>query len=101
MGDEREPTWRVSSQLRSKARELRRNSTDAERILWSELRDHRLHRSNATVGIKSVERVEIVDGLNAGDLVLISPLGKMADGQAVRTELIDPRTAALQNRPDV
>ena len=43
MGDEREPTWRVSSQLRSKARELRRNSTDAERILWSELRDHRLN----------------------------------------------------------
>ena len=43
MGDEREPTWRVSSQLRSNARELRRNSTDAERILWSELRDHRLN----------------------------------------------------------
>ncbi len=29
--------------LRSKARELRKNSTDAERILWSELRDHRLN----------------------------------------------------------
>jgi hypothetical protein len=63
------------------------------------VRDHRLHRSNATVGIKSVERVEVVDGLNPNDLVLISPLGKMADGQAVRTELIDPRAAALQNRP--
>jgi very-short-patch-repair endonuclease len=43
MGDEKEPTWRVPSQLRSKARELRRNSTDAERILWSELRDRRLN----------------------------------------------------------
>jgi very-short-patch-repair endonuclease len=41
MGDE--PERRVSSQLRSKARELRKNSTDAERILWSELRDHRLN----------------------------------------------------------
>ena len=37
------PTWKVSSKLRSNARELRKNSTDAERILWSELRDHRLN----------------------------------------------------------
>ncbi|MEH2564627.1 endonuclease domain-containing protein [Bradyrhizobium sp. AZCC 2289] len=43
MGDEKEPTWRVSSQSRSNARELRKKSTDAERILWSELRDHRLN----------------------------------------------------------
>jgi very-short-patch-repair endonuclease len=33
----------VSSGLRSNARALRKNSTDAERILWSELRDHRLN----------------------------------------------------------
>jgi very-short-patch-repair endonuclease len=43
MGDEKEPARRVSSQLRSNARELRKKSTDAERILWSELRDHRLN----------------------------------------------------------
>ena len=43
MGDEKDPTWRVSSQSRSNARELRKKSTDAERILWSELRDHRLN----------------------------------------------------------
>jgi len=36
------PTWKISSKLRANARALRRNSTDAERILWSELRDHRL-----------------------------------------------------------
>ncbi len=36
------PTWKISSKLRSNARDLRRNSTDAERILWSELRGHRL-----------------------------------------------------------
>jgi very-short-patch-repair endonuclease len=35
-------TWKVSSTLRANARALRRNSTDAERILWSELRGHRL-----------------------------------------------------------
>jgi very-short-patch-repair endonuclease len=40
--DEKTPTWKVSSKARSNARTLRKNSTDAERILWSELRDHRL-----------------------------------------------------------
>ncbi|MBI5261504.1 MAG: endonuclease domain-containing protein [Bradyrhizobium sp.] len=40
--DEQKPTWKVSSKLRANARALRRNSTNAERILWSELRDHRL-----------------------------------------------------------
>ena len=41
--EEKKPEWSVSSQLRANARALRRNSTDAERILWSELRDHRLN----------------------------------------------------------
>jgi HlyD family secretion protein len=63
------------------------------------VREHRLHRSDATVGLKSVERVEIVDGLNSGELVLISPVGKMEDGASVRTEYVEPRAAALQNRP--
>jgi very-short-patch-repair endonuclease len=40
---EEKPTWKVTSRLRSNARVLRKNSTDAERILWSELRDHRLN----------------------------------------------------------
>ena len=43
MADEKPPAWKVSSGLRSNARALRKNSTDAERILWSELRDHRLN----------------------------------------------------------
>jgi very-short-patch-repair endonuclease len=43
MGEQKTPTWKVSSRLRSNARVLRKNSTDAERILWSELRDHRLN----------------------------------------------------------
>jgi len=40
--DDEKPVWTVSPKLRSNARALRRNSTGAERILWSELRDHRL-----------------------------------------------------------
>src|SRR5207237_2060352 len=43
MAEEKKPKWKVSSKLRSNARALRKNSTDAERILWSELRDHRLN----------------------------------------------------------
>jgi very-short-patch-repair endonuclease len=42
MAEKKEPTWKVPSKLRSNARALRKNSTDAERILWSELPDHRL-----------------------------------------------------------
>ncbi len=43
MSDEESPTWKVSSKLRSNARALRKNSTDAERLLWNALRDHRLN----------------------------------------------------------
>jgi very-short-patch-repair endonuclease len=43
MDDPERPTWKVPPKLRSNARALRKNSTDAERLLWSELRDHRLN----------------------------------------------------------
>jgi very-short-patch-repair endonuclease len=43
MDEQKTPTWKVPSKLRSDARALRKSSTDAERILWSELRDHRLN----------------------------------------------------------
>jgi very-short-patch-repair endonuclease len=43
MSDEKSPTWKVSSRLRSNARALRKNSTDAERLLWAALRGHRLN----------------------------------------------------------
>ena len=43
MAEQESPTWKVPSKLRSNARALRKNSTDAERLLWSELRDHRLN----------------------------------------------------------
>ena len=43
MVDPEHPDWKVSEHLRANARALRRDSTDAERILWSELRNHRLN----------------------------------------------------------
>jgi HlyD family secretion protein len=67
-------------------------------VVWL-VRDQRLVRSQAVIGLKSVERAEIVSGVTPGELVLISPIGKMREGQPVRSEFIDPRIAALQNRP--
>jgi very-short-patch-repair endonuclease len=44
MIDPREkPQWRISKPLRRRAKGLRRDITDAERIVWYELRAHRLH----------------------------------------------------------
>jgi very-short-patch-repair endonuclease len=43
MADENHPSWKVSTRLRSNARALRKNSTDAERLLWAALRGHRLN----------------------------------------------------------
>jgi very-short-patch-repair endonuclease len=43
MVDPKHPDWKVPAKLRTNARALRRNSTDAERILWSELRAGRLN----------------------------------------------------------
>ena len=43
MVEPKDPIWKVSSKLRSNARALRRNSTDAERFLWAALRGNRLN----------------------------------------------------------
>jgi very-short-patch-repair endonuclease len=43
MVDPEHPDWNVSDKLRSNARALHKNSTDVERVLWSELRGHRLN----------------------------------------------------------
>ena len=46
MADESNPTWKVSTKVRSNARALRKNSTDAEGLLWAELRGHRLNSAS-------------------------------------------------------
>jgi very-short-patch-repair endonuclease len=40
---EKQPTWQVSKKLRSRARTLRHDSTDAERLIWNALRAHRMN----------------------------------------------------------
>ena len=39
----RRPNWRVSTLQHTRARDLRKNSTKAERIVWSIVRAHRLN----------------------------------------------------------
>ena len=38
----KKPDWHVTQKARTRARSLRRQSTDAERIIWAALRAHRL-----------------------------------------------------------
>jgi very-short-patch-repair endonuclease len=40
---DKQPAWQVAPKLRSRARSLRRDSTDAERAIWNELRAHRMN----------------------------------------------------------
>ncbi len=65
------------------------------------VRDGRLTRSDAKVGLKSVERVEIVEGLKPGERVVISPVQGMSEGQTVRPSFMDPTAAAALNKPTV
>jgi multidrug efflux pump subunit AcrA (membrane-fusion protein) len=63
------------------------------------VRNGRLTRSTAQVGIKSIERVEVLTGVTKGDVVVISSVGNLQDGQSVRTQKTDPRVAAGLNKP--
>ncbi len=42
----KQPVWHVSKKLRSRARSLRRDSTDAEQHIWNALRAHRLNNAS-------------------------------------------------------
>ena len=43
MESRKKPDWQVTRTMRARARSLRRDSTDAERIIWNALRAHRLN----------------------------------------------------------
>jgi RND family efflux transporter MFP subunit len=63
------------------------------------VRDGKLTAVSVEIGLKSVERVEIVSGLNPGDRVVISPVAGLHEGQPVRTKSMDPTAAAGLNKP--
>jgi multidrug efflux pump subunit AcrA (membrane-fusion protein) len=64
------------------------------------VRGGRLEKADAKLGIKSIERAEVLDGLADDDMVVISPVSKFAPGQAVGTEFVDPLIAANVNRTE-
>lgn len=61
----------------------------------------RLERRDVEVGIKSVERAEIVSGLSPGERVVISPIDGMGQGRPVRERHMTPTDAAGLNKPAV
>jgi hypothetical protein len=65
--------------------------------IWT-VRDGRLVKSNAEIGLRSVERTEVLSGLRPGDRVVISPVTDLTEGQPVRTDYVNPTVAAGLNR---
>ena len=65
------------------------------------VRDNRLTSIPADVGIKSVERVEVLSGVEVGDRVVISPIVDLPQGKHVREQYMDPVSAAGLNKPAV
>jgi HlyD family secretion protein len=63
------------------------------------VRDGRLTVLDAQVGLTSIERVEILSGLKAGDRVVIGPVAGLREGQPVRETYMDPTAAAGLNKP--
>jgi RND family efflux transporter MFP subunit len=61
------------------------------------VRDKKLAKADVELGLKSIQRTEIVSGLQPGDSVVVSPIGKLPPGQEVVTTHIDPDVAAGLN----
>jgi RND family efflux transporter MFP subunit len=68
------------------------------REVWA-VRDRRLEKVTVETGLKNVYRTEIVSGLAPGDRIVITPVGDLRTGQVVRTQYMDPETAAGLNKP--
>ena len=63
------------------------------------VRDGKLSGMDAKIGLTSVERVEVLNGLKVGERVVISPVAGLREGQAVRTTFVEPVAAAGLNKP--
>src|SRR5688572_28023730 len=54
------------------------------------VRDGALTKAEVKLGLRSIERVEIISGLSPKDQVAISALNSPTTGQKVRTKFMDP-----------
>jgi HlyD family secretion protein len=66
-------------------------------VVWT-VHNGTLRRNDVRVGLRSVERSEIVSGISAGDLVVLTPPTDLEVGQHVRVTELDPATAAGLNK---
>ena len=63
------------------------------------IRAGRLRAVDAKIGLKSIQRIEVQSGLNLGEVVVISPVGSLKEGQPVRVgSRIEPKVAAALNK---
>lgn len=70
-----------------------------QNAVWT-IRNGRLARATTDIGIRSIERAEITNGMQPGEVVVISPLTGLKEGDRVRiTATLDPKSAADLNRP--
>lgn len=69
-----------------------------EGALW-EVKQGRLQRAEVRIGLRSIERIEVLEGLEPQAEVVISPVGRMEEGRRVRVERVDPMEAAGMNKP--
>jgi multidrug efflux pump subunit AcrA (membrane-fusion protein) len=60
-----------------------------------------LSKPEVKLGLRSIERVEVVSGLTGQNEVVISPLDSPVEGKRVRTQFMDPTAAANLNKPKV
>ena len=63
------------------------------------VRDGQLIKPDVKLGIRSIERSEVLSGLKVGDQVVISPLENAIAGARVRTRYTEPVQAANLNKP--
>jgi len=67
--------------------------------IWA-VRSGHLTRTPAQVGLRSIEHAQVTAGLKIGDQIVISPIGALHEGQAVRVgSVMDPQVAADLNKP--
>ena len=63
------------------------------------VRDGALMKADVSLGLSSIERTEVLSGLSKDDQIVVSPIAGLSEGQRVRTNSIDPTTAANINKP--
>jgi HlyD family secretion protein len=63
------------------------------------LREGVVRRVQVEVGIRAVDRIEIISGLKESDQVIITPVTPRMVDQPARSSFMDPRVAAGLNKP--